>query len=115
MDKRPKKWNERDIDIIYNNLLREYGHSEVHSMLNYYLGFVTNNMCDAKNLVYYALKRKHSKIIMDNYGKFKAIEYEPKPNVPLYYANLTNQQTPTYQCSSTAYQYYDGASYYQLL
>ena len=80
MEKRPKKWNERDIDIIFNNLVKEYGY-EVYCILSFYSNYVTDNMCDAKNLVYYALKTRYSKINRGIYGTLMEIEYEPKPLV----------------------------------
>ena len=116
MNKKPKKWNERDIDIIFNNLVREYGYDEVHSLLRYYFNYITDNMCDAKNLVYYSLKRRYSKINMSNYGTLMEIEYEPKPLVPLYSTNLVSQPTYQYSYSSVAYQYYNNsAPYYQII
>ena len=115
MEKRPKKWNERDINIIFNNLVREYGYSEVHCLLNFYFNYITDNMCDAKNLVYYALKRRYSKINSSIYGTLMEIEYEPKPFVPLYYSNSVSQPTYQYNSSSVAYQYYNNAPYYQII
>ena len=78
-----RKWSSRDITIKLKNLTRIIPYNEIEREIKYAHHY-TNNITDAMNIAYYSLKRKHSKIIMGNFGLIRQVEYKPKPSNRFY-------------------------------
>lgn len=103
-----RKWSNKDIAIKLKNLAKIISHNEISAEINYAMKY-TNNFVDAMNIAYYALKRKHSKIKLSNFGLIRQVEFEPKPSnkfygyyMPLTYSN-TNIWTTNTNSSSNYY------------
>lgn len=101
-----RKWSSRDITIKLKNLTRIIPYNEIEREIKYAHHY-TNDVTDAMNIAYYALKRKHSKIIMGNFGLIRQVEYKPKPSNRFYGYYIPY----SYTWSSSSNGYYIPSSY----